>query len=92
MATALNPTIAAGDDVALPDASRSRTARLRPALAPVAVGLAVAGAVLARDSGHLKTALLYAATVLAWATAGAVITVRRPGERQGSLILQASVL
>jgi signal transduction histidine kinase len=92
VATALNPTIAAGDDVALPEASRSRTARLRPALAPVAVGLAVAGAVLARDTGHLKTALLYAATVLAWATAGAVITARRPGERQGSLILEASVL
>jgi signal transduction histidine kinase len=91
VATALNPTIAAAE-VALPRARRSLATRLRPALAPVAVGLAVAAAVLARDTGHLKTAVLFAATVVAWATAGALITVRRPGERQGSLILQASVL
>jgi signal transduction histidine kinase len=91
VATALNPTIAAAD-VAVPDARRSLATRIRPVLAPVAVGLVVAAAVLARDTGHFKTAVLHAATVLAWAAAGAVITVRRPGERQGSLILQASVL
>jgi hypothetical protein len=62
MATALNPTI----DVALAGSRRARTARLRAAMAPAAVGLALAGAALARDTGHLKTALLYAATVAAW--------------------------
>ena len=88
MATALNPTI----DVALPEAGRARTARLRAAMAPAAVGLALAGAALARDTGHLKTALLYAATVAAWAGAGAAITARRPAERQGTLILGAALL
>jgi signal transduction histidine kinase len=88
MATALNPTI----DVALAGSRRARTARLRAAMAPAAVGLALAGAALARDTGHLKTALLYAATVAAWAGAGAAITARRPAERQGTLILGAALL
>ena len=92
MATALNPTVTAADDMALPEARRPRAAWLRSALAPAAAGLAGAGVVLARDTGHLKTALLYLATVVAWAAAGTVITVRRPGERQGPLILQASLL
>ncbi|MEA2826894.1 MAG: hypothetical protein QOG43_1333 [Actinomycetota bacterium] len=57
-----------------------------------AVVVAAAGALLARDTGHLPTALLYGATVVAWAVAGAVITVRRPAERQGRLILLATMI
>jgi len=71
-----------------------------PTRSPVADGMLVVAAVaplvvavlLARPTGHLKTALLYAATVVAWVVAGAVMTARRPGERQGRLILLASVL
>jgi len=47
---------------------------------------------MAQGTGHVKTAVLYAATVAAWAVTGAIITVRRSGERQGRLILPAALL
>lgn len=92
MATALNPTMGATDELARSEAGRDRPPRLRAVPAPAAVALVAIAAGLARDTGHLRTALLYAATVVAWAVAGAVITVRRPGERQGGLILRAALL
>lgn len=89
MATALTPTTATTEDVALEQAGGLRGNRLLP-VGPAAIMLVVVAAVLARETGHLKTALLYGVTVGAWAVAGAVITLRRPGERQGALILEAS--
>ncbi|HWI05837.1 MAG TPA: histidine kinase, partial [Acidimicrobiales bacterium] len=89
MTTALNAALGAD---AVEGMAPARMPRLYWLLAPAAVTLAAAGAMLARDTGHLKTALLYTATIAAWAVAGAVITARRPGERQGALILQASLL
>ncbi|HWC10967.1 MAG TPA: histidine kinase [Acidimicrobiales bacterium] len=81
-----------GDDAA-PGAPRRRwTLRPRTVLAPAAIAMVVAGVVLARSSGHLRTAVLLAATVGAWTVAGTVIGVRRPAERQGGLILQASLI
>ncbi len=53
-------------------------------LAPVTVGLAVAGAVMARDTG---TEVLRAALISCWAIAGVVITFRRRQERLGPLVL-----
>ena len=91
MAAALTPTIAPTEDVPLEKTPGLRGARLLP-VGPAAIVLVVVAAVLARETGHLKTALLYGHTVVAWAVAGAVITVRRPGERQGALILQGSLI
>jgi len=62
------------------------------AVASASIVFAVAGAVLAEGTRHLGNALLYLALVAAWAAAGGVIAVRRPGERQGALILKATLL
>ncbi|MFP5319883.1 MAG: sensor histidine kinase [Acidimicrobiia bacterium] len=90
MTTAVSP-MSVREDVPVPPGSAFR-ARLQPLLAPAAVGLSLAALVLAQGTGHLRAALWYGVTVGAWAVAGAVIGVRRPGERQGTLILQGSVL
>ncbi|HEX3393238.1 MAG TPA: hypothetical protein VHS52_01815, partial [Acidimicrobiales bacterium] len=62
------------------------------ALAPLAVALAVAGAVLARDAGDSANEVLRAALVSAWAVAGAMITGRRHHERMGPLVLAGSLV
>jgi signal transduction histidine kinase len=71
-----------------------RRSRVAPGVASagLALGLVAAAALLARDSGHSREAVLQAATVGAWAVAGAVVSARRPGERQGRLILVASLI
>ena len=91
MTTALTPAIATTETVQHQDTGRIRRARLL-VVVPAAIALVAVAAVLASDTGHLKTALLYSLTVVAWAAAGAIITVRRPGERQGALILQGSLI
>ena len=91
-ATTTNPTVRTGAPEARAADGRPPAPRSRALLAPAAIGMAVLAAVLAQDTDHLRTALLAGLTVGAWAVAGAVIAVRRPGERQGGLILQASVV
>jgi len=61
-------------------------------LAPIAVALAVSGAFIARDSGDTGTQVVRAALVVAWATAGAVISLRRRQERLGPLVLLGAVV
>lgn len=90
MTTALTP-VSTSEDVPAPPAT-ARADRLRPLMAPAAVGLALAAVALAQGTGHVRAALWYGVTVLAWAVAGAVISVRRPRERQGTLILRGAVL
>lgn len=61
-------------------------------LSPVAILLGGGGVILAADTGRLTTAMLYAGLVAAWAVAGTIITVRRPAERQGVLILTGTLV
>jgi signal transduction histidine kinase len=91
VAASLIPTIAATDDVPLQNSPRLRRAGLLPVM-PAEIVLVAIAAGLARETGHLETALLFGLTVVVWAVAGSVITVRRPGERQGALILRGSLM
>lgn len=93
MTTALDRTTSTStsDGAALTATALFRTAGPRLAMAPVAIASAVGAAVLARGASEADTALLYAVTVTAWAVAGVMITIRRPGERQGQLVLGASL-
>ena len=91
MATTLEPVIA-GEDAAGHVGGGGRPGGLDAVLAVAAIGLVVTAVALAQGTGHVRTAVLHAATVAAWGVAGAVITVRRPGERQGGLILRASLI
>src|SRR5438876_7742375 len=61
-------------------------------VAPLAVGLATWGAVLATDAGNPATQWLRAGLVAAWAAAGVVAATRRPHERIGPLVLQATLV
>jgi signal transduction histidine kinase len=61
-------------------------------LAPLAVGLAAWGAVLATDDGNPATQWLRAGLVASWAVAGVVAATRRPHERIGPLVLQATLI
>jgi len=69
-------------------------ARRRPTLAvvPVALALAVASLLAARGTASFATGVVLAGLVATWAVAGAVVTVRRPGERQGTLMLQGTLV
>ena len=62
------------------------------ALGPVSIAVAVGGTIAAADTSHVATAALYAGLVTAWAVAGVIVTVRRPAERQGILILVGSLV
>lgn len=92
MTTALDAMVVTDDKV--PGSLRGpvRAARIDTIVAAAALALVAATILLAQGTGHLRTGALYAATVAAWAVAGMVISVRRPGERQGALILRASLL
>jgi signal transduction histidine kinase len=80
-------------------AALPRRSRPQPGTGAVVTPAAVAGVVaiggmisLARTTGHMRTAVLYGATVAAWVVAGTTITVRRRGERQGRLIVLGSLI
>src|SRR5438874_344176 len=75
-----------------PAAAEERHWSLVTVLAPVAVGLAAWGAVLATDAGNPATQWLRAGLVAAWAVAGLVAATRRPHERIGPLVLQATLV
>src|SRR3989442_7841166 len=69
--------------------------RHRPVAAlygPLAVGLTVWGAVLARNAGDAGAEWLRVGLAVAWAVAGAGAVARRPDERNGPLVLRATVL
>ena len=86
----MDPVLVTGDAAPTDAPRRGASLRAGALLAPMAAAAVVAAVVLARGTGHLRTAVLLAALVGAWIVAGTVITVRRPAERQGGLILQAS--
>ncbi|HEX2701171.1 MAG TPA: histidine kinase [Acidimicrobiales bacterium] len=69
-----------------------RASPLPGLLAALVSGLAVAGVVLARGNGSLDPHVERAALVVAWAVAGVVVSVRRPGERLGHLVLGAAMV
>ncbi len=62
------------------------------ALALVAVGLSVAGAVVAAGTGGGSTRIFQAALVGAWSVAGVVIALRRGDERMGPILLAGSAV
>ena len=86
-----DPIVLTGEEANPAAPRRGKTLRVGALLAPAAA-VVVAAVFLARGTGHLRTAVLLAALVGAWLVAGTVITVRRPSERQGVLILQAAFL
>jgi len=90
MSTAVQATDLAGAEEP-PGTERRRRQEAVLLSAPVAVLLAVGGAVVARD-GDLATEIACAGLVMAWAVAGAIITIRRPAERLGMLIGRAAVV
>ncbi|MDP9074881.1 MAG: histidine kinase [Actinomycetota bacterium] len=55
-------------------------------------GAAVLGAILARDAPHRWGELLRAILVVAWASVGLTVTIRRPAERLGPLVLVGTVI
>ena len=59
---------------------------------PLAIGLTVWGAVLARNAGDAGAEWLRVGLAVAWAVAGTVALVRRPDERNGPLVLRATVM
>ena len=71
---------------------RSLTAPWAGAVAAAGAGLALWGAVLARHAPDQSGQVVRAALVVAWAAAGLTVTVRRPGERLGRLLLGGAVL
>lgn len=75
-----------------PSEARDPAALLALPGALVAIGLAVAGAVVAGAEGPVTTHVERAAVVVAWAVAGVVVTRRRPGERLGPLVLGAALV
>ena len=62
------------------------------ALALAAAALAIGGVVRARHAGDLGTEVSRAGLVVVWAAAGLVLTLRRPDERMGRLVLWAAGL
>src|SRR5438034_3419412 len=59
---------------------------------PLAVGLTVWGAVLARNAGDAGAEWLRVGLAVAWAAAGTLAVVRRPDERIGPLVLRATLV
>jgi len=70
----------------------TRRPRLNGAMAVVAFLLAVAAAALAGGTAQAGTAIVLGGLITLWAGAGAVIMARRPEERQGELIAQATLV
>src|SRR5688572_14429255 len=89
MATTVHNLPSVGADRARPPASHSPLVLL---LAPVALGLVIWGALLARDLGDADTEFVRAVLVASWVFAGSVLVVRRPGEKLGRLVLGAATL
>src|SRR3954467_8012669 len=59
---------------------------------PLAVAMAVFGAVVARDAGDAVTMWVEVGLILVWAIAGTVSTRRRPDENNGPLVLRATAI
>jgi signal transduction histidine kinase len=73
----------------------TREHKRRPAallFGPLAIVLAVVGAVLARDAGGQVGEWVRVGLVVVWAVAGMVATRRKPDERIGPLALQATAI
>jgi len=88
--TTVEPTIDVPTGPGATQPGRTPTAAV--VLAPIAVALAVAGALITRDAGQPGTQVIRAGLVVAWATAGAVMVLRRRLERLGPLVLLGAVV
>jgi hypothetical protein len=89
MATTVAPAVESSPPVVSGDRPHLPRAALVAAMA-VAVGLAVAGAVVASGTGSEAAEVFRVALVAAWSVAGAVIAIRRRDERLGPIVLAAS--